>query len=613
MPTNYDSIVLGCGPVGYWPLDEYKSGNEYAAMRPYLMYGKDSNAWMEKTVTFPSAGVIDFEYFINAYYYERPVQVFVDGVLRFDTFNVTYPNYDAFSWRAVTIEVPSGTHTIRFYSQSSYGMWGALDLAAVRRIRFGVIEAVPGYDASSHQYWRISIGATSLGTLVGVAEVEFRALVDGALVDQTGTGTVTASTEYNSGHQAAYAFDNNAGTPWASSTLPAWLQYNFGVGNGKSIVEVGILPRPSDVNQAPSSLLVQYSDNALDWTTVASWNPSGWQSGVWKSFPFNVRVIYFEEHLFDESTSAHFPEEWDRGGAIRIGWIVDRMPVELPLAYEDKSGNGQHGLVFSLHADSVYASAITPPTGAFSTYFYYARYGHIRIPDPSVFDFEWDHPFSISYWARISASNWNQNIFGKWMSGKGIEVYFGPTGLTPSHHQLNISVDWASGSYIQKNIDLSALLGGTYSDTFHHYTWTYDGSGDPSGISVYVDGVLRDGAGVTTTGAPLVSGTVRTSAFPIIGAQVVGSATPPGGHDAMNGYLSGFALFDRVLVENDVKMLAGGAGAVPSIHMAPATSLGTSPGINASAARQVRLPAAQTVITGGATAGPKSKLNPGVN
>jgi hypothetical protein len=120
--------------------------------------------------------------------------------------------------------------------------------------------------AVAHRYWRIRpFLAFNGGTNgFGIAEVEMKETVGGT--DATGSGTASARTTF-SGTSAANAFDNSSSTIYshnATAFESDWLQYDFGTGVTKSIVEVTLLPRQdSSWQQAPTSAYVESSSDGV--------------------------------------------------------------------------------------------------------------------------------------------------------------------------------------------------------------------------------------------------------------------------------------------------------------------------------------------------------------
>jgi hypothetical protein len=137
---------------------------------------------------------------------------------------------------------------------------------------------------SAHRYWRIKATTTN-GTepnIVAVAEVEMYTSATGAdvctggtaLSDSNGYGTAASGAFNNTYGDTSLWICNNTGTA-------AYIGYDFGSGNDKDIVQVGIWPRPSTwYYQAPQGFDIQYSDDGSSWTTSYSITGVSWDKGV---------------------------------------------------------------------------------------------------------------------------------------------------------------------------------------------------------------------------------------------------------------------------------------------------------------------------------------------
>ena len=127
----------------------------------------------------------------------------------------------------------------------------------------------------AYRYWRIYITATQASTTSDYAEIselEMFTSVGGA--DVTTGGTPIASSSFG-GSVAANAFDGikTSGSVWTSgnTTFPHWLGYDFGAGNGKVIVAVGISIMGS--SRAPRDFQIEGSHDGVTWYSV-NWNVS---------------------------------------------------------------------------------------------------------------------------------------------------------------------------------------------------------------------------------------------------------------------------------------------------------------------------------------------------
>lgn len=125
-----------------------------------------------------------------------------------------------------------------------------------------------GGAGGGHRYWRINVSANNgHATATQFIEVELRESPGGS--DVTGSGTATAGGGFTSS-TPANAFDNNAATSYAPSGTSGWLKYDFGAGNGKNIVEVGIMAVSATggttFTAAPKDFTLEWSDDDSSWT-----------------------------------------------------------------------------------------------------------------------------------------------------------------------------------------------------------------------------------------------------------------------------------------------------------------------------------------------------------
>jgi Siphovirus ReqiPepy6 Gp37-like protein/F5/8 type C domain len=118
-----------------------------------------------------------------------------------------------------------------------------------------------------------------------------------AYTNEIGAGTATANA-YTSGYPPSSAFDGNSGTTWGNtSSMPSWLQYDFGT--GKTIVkyrlyyEYGVSGWNS-YDYSPSTWDFQGSNDNVNWTTLDTQTGQGWDSDGWK------------EYIFDNTTSFRY-------------------------------------------------------------------------------------------------------------------------------------------------------------------------------------------------------------------------------------------------------------------------------------------------------------------
>ena len=119
-----------------------------------------------------------------------------------------------------------------------------------------------------HRYYRLYITSNNTGgttdQTVHFLGLELRASISGTNQSITGNGSASASA--TSGGSAAGAFDGSDATVWRNSVIPCWLQWDFGAGNEKEVLEVAINQGSTDEQrhilrkERHSSILRQWID-----------------------------------------------------------------------------------------------------------------------------------------------------------------------------------------------------------------------------------------------------------------------------------------------------------------------------------------------------------------
>lgn len=141
----------------------------------------------------------------------------------------------------------------------------------------------------AYRYWRIYVTATQSSTTSDYAEIsELEMFTEIGGADVTTGGTPIASSSFGAS-VAANAFDGlkTSGLVWTSgnTTLPHWLGYDFGAGNDKVIVAVGISIL-SSTGRAPRNFQIQGSSDGVTWNSV-SWEVTDqydWTSTITRTY-----------------------------------------------------------------------------------------------------------------------------------------------------------------------------------------------------------------------------------------------------------------------------------------------------------------------------------------
>lgn len=138
---------------------------------------------------------------------------------------------------------------------------------------------------AAHRYWRINFRKNmGDGGFSQIAEVELRAAPGGA--DQTVpggavsvTGTLqagnAANTISNDGNLATAQWGNTGGVTWT---------YDLGSSNAQDIVEVAIWGASGAVARSPGDFDIQYSDDAVNFTTAWSCSAAPYTANVAQVF-----------------------------------------------------------------------------------------------------------------------------------------------------------------------------------------------------------------------------------------------------------------------------------------------------------------------------------------
>lgn len=171
---------------------------------------------------------------------------------------------------------------------------------------------------SAHRYWRISFGANNGGSETNAVEIEMRTSAGGA--DQTGSGVASASSQWSASSTATQAFDNNTATYWSTvsgSPTNGWIQYDFGAGNKKAIVEFTWSLAARAVGYGPRDFTLWYSDDGVAWEASFSGDMGAWVLSTPKTMkaPVVGAPVYYSacpnaSYLSSPSSAVSFDISW---------------------------------------------------------------------------------------------------------------------------------------------------------------------------------------------------------------------------------------------------------------------------------------------------------------
>ncbi|MCR9198038.1 MAG: DUF1553 domain-containing protein [Planctomycetaceae bacterium] len=156
----------------------------------------------------------------------------------------------------------------------------------------------------------------------------------------------------------------------------------------------------------------------------------------------------------------------------------------------------------------------------------------------AVGDFARDQPFSHTEWIRTSKLNQYASPLARMDEGnshRGWDLFFENGQLA-----VHIIESWPDNA-----IKVSTTQSGFKANTWHHVAVTWDGSGKPNGIAIYVDG--KKAATRTTTNNLKATADIRTET-PLRVGQRSSAAV-------FDGSVQDFRLFDRLLSTAEINQI----------------------------------------------------------
>lgn len=227
-------------------------------------------------------------------------------------------------------------------------------------------------------------------------------------------------------------------------------------------------------------------------------------------------------------------------------WSFDDAGVQQGYAI-DESGNSNHG-------------TLTPsaPNGPKATR---GRLGqalefdgdndHIVIANESNFDFEWSDTFSGSLWIKADPRDTSIQVPLSKVSDaapfRGWQFVTNLAGAGNDPGNITTSVISTLGSTaitVNSTNDTNVNDGG-----WHHYTFTYDGSGVGSGVTLYEDGVRIP---ATVFNDTLAENSVLNNIPVGIGAKGDGA---PNNNEFFNGLIDDVRIYNRLLTLDEIRRL----------------------------------------------------------
>jgi hypothetical protein len=181
-----------------------------------------------------------------------------------------------------------------------------------------------------------------------------------------------------------------------------------------------------------------------------------------------------------------------------------------------------------------------------SYYFNYSESDRIELGN-SALSFEWNTPFSISFWIYTDWTVTHGTVIGKVKNdstNRGWNLYYN----YPSSGAITFGLysDTSTTNYIELYFaDAVRYNSSTNGPAWTFLTVTYDGTGNRTGLNCYRDGVKL--TGTVLSGPASFSSTIVSSAYTYISYRENTSR--------IQGYLQNIMVFDYELTPHEVKWL----------------------------------------------------------
>jgi len=164
-----------------------------------------------------------------------------------------------------------------------------------------------GWHLSSTNIYADSLHSVVIGSnaTTGVFEVVTDSATNSFTADRCNGGTASAQEEA-AGYPASNAFDDATSTSWRNNgTLPVWLGYDFGDGNGQVVARYRMHWQGANTDFSPTAWIFQASGDGTTWTDLDTQIGQSWVSGEWKTFTFTntVRYRYYRLKITDNQGS----------------------------------------------------------------------------------------------------------------------------------------------------------------------------------------------------------------------------------------------------------------------------------------------------------------------
>lgn len=210
----------------------------------------------------------------------------------------------------------------------------------------------------------------------------------------------------------------------------------------------------------------------------------------------------------------------------------------------DISGKGNTGTLYS----TTNCTLATRPNGGNECSFNATTDG-IEVENESNFDFEKNNSFSIAAWVKRSSNLQDRAIVSKGISSSSMPQYvgyiFGLDKYADATARIRLAmVGNPSGNlYVESN-------NGIADNTWHHVAVTYNGSGDTSGVRLYIGGA--DDTSSSNQTNSLGSNSILTD-FKL---KIGDSRDQIANGDHWDGSIDEVTVWNRVLSDAEIQALA---------------------------------------------------------
>ena len=268
-----------------------------------------------------------------------------------------------------------------------------------------------------------------------------------------------------------------------------------------------------------------------------------------KRYPFNPGIVrapglglrYLPDHFINQGCTGFWPLN---DGAGRSGITELSNPGGLTTSTSGDGGGWAAG--DGRIASTVWDGNDYPTQG-------FPLASGVGVAGHAIGDSVSDNPFTACGWAKFETGEDRATVVArahKSVSGTEIEYLFG----NDSNNNLAIFIYDLSGSdRIGRKTSLTLAGEGLY-DSWHHYAFTYDGSGNESGIKLFIDGIRVDDT--SNSAGSYTACHFFSSRTTDIGCRFPADVAEGGGlEDAINGQICNVRIWQRQLSEADIKLL----------------------------------------------------------